>query len=198
MKINWAERLVVNNPVRVLIQRGLIRWIKSIVKLAPACRVLEVGCGRGAGACLLLEQFQPALLHALDLDHKMIRQAHGYLNPVQLQKISLLVGDACALPYADESLDAVFGFGVLHHLPDWRAGLNEIARVLKPGGIYFLEEFYPPFYQNFAARRIFLHPAEDRFHRGDLHQALAAAGFSLEGLLEQKMLGVLAVVRKKA
>jgi ubiquinone/menaquinone biosynthesis C-methylase UbiE len=198
MKINWAERLVVNNPVRVLIQRGLIRWVKSVVNLAPACRVLEVGCGRGAGACLLLEQFQPALLHALDLDRKMIRQAHGYLNPVQRQKISLLVGDACTLPYAGESLDAVFGFGVLHHLPDWRAGLAEIVRVLKPGGIYFLEEFYPPFYQNFAARRIFLHPAEDRFHSHDLHQALRAAGFSLEGLLEQKMLGVLAVLRKKA
>jgi ubiquinone/menaquinone biosynthesis C-methylase UbiE len=198
MKINWAERLVVNNPVRVLIQRGLIRWIKSVVKLAPDCRVLEVGCGRGAGAGLLLKQFRPALLHALDLDQKMIRQARGYLMPAQREKIFLLVGDACTLPYADSCLDAVFGFGVLHHLPDWRSGLAEIARVLKPGGIYFLEEFYPSFYQNFAARRIFLHPAEDRFHSRDLHQALTESGFSLEGLLEQKMLGIVAVLRKIA
>ncbi len=198
MKINWAERMVVNNPVRVMIQRGLIRWIKRAVRLAPGGRVLEVGCGRGAGACLLLDHFNPVLLHALDLDLKMVRQAHGYLKPHQRERISLLVGDACCLPYADGSLDAVFGFGVLHHLPDWRSGVAEIARVLKPDGIYFLEEFYPPFYQNFAARRIFLHPEEDRFDSRDLHQALQKAGFELVNLLEQKMLGVLAVVRKKA
>jgi ubiquinone/menaquinone biosynthesis C-methylase UbiE len=198
LKINWAERLVVNNPVRVLIQRGIIRWLKNVITLPPGARVLEVGCGRGAGACLLLEHFQPALLHALDLDPKMIRQAGAYLRPEQKGRVSLLVGDACRLPYGDGVLDAVFGFGVLHHLPDWRRGLSEIARVLKPGGLYFLEEFYPQFYQNFAARRLFRHPEEDRFYSRDLHLALQEAGFSLQGVVEQKMLGLLAVVVKEA
>ena len=100
------------------------------------------------------------------------------------------------LPYRDGVLDAVFGFGVLHHLPDWQGGLREIARVLKPGGIYFLEEFYPQFYQNFLARRIFLHPEHDRFYSHDLHKALAEVGFRLQGCLEQKMLGILAVAVK--
>ena len=106
------------------------------------------------------------------------------------------MGDALRLPYRDGVLDAVFGFGVLHHLPDWQGGLQEIARVLKPGGIYFLEEFYPQFYQNFLARRIFLHPEHDRFYSHDLRPALAEAGFGLQGRLEQKMLGILAVVTK--
>jgi ubiquinone/menaquinone biosynthesis C-methylase UbiE len=198
MKLNWAEKMVVNNPVRVAVQRLIIRWIRNQKTLAPGGRVLEVGCGRGAGACLILEEFQPALMQALDLDHRMIRQAVGYLKPWQKEKISLFVGDTLRLPYRTGVLDAVFGFGVLHHLPDWRGGLAEIARVLKTGGVYFLEEFYPQFYQNFLAKKLFLHPEHDRFHSLDLHQALQKAGFRLAGTLEQKQLGILAVVVKES
>jgi ubiquinone/menaquinone biosynthesis C-methylase UbiE len=197
MKVNWAERLIVNNPVRVQIQRLIIRWIKRQGGMGNPGRVLEVGCGRGAGACLILEEFAPARVHALDLDYRMIESARAYLNPRQQQQISLFVGDAVSLPYAGGSMDAVFGFGVLHHLPDWRAGLAEIARVLKPGGVYFLEEFYPAFYANFLAKRLFFHPAEDRFESSDLHRALAAAGLRVEGALEHKQLGLLAVARKE-
>jgi ubiquinone/menaquinone biosynthesis C-methylase UbiE len=196
MKVNWAERLIVNNQVRVQIQRLIIRWIKRQGGMGSPARVLEVGCGRGAGACLILEEFAPARVHALDLDYRMIRSALAYLSQSQREKISLFVGDAVSLPYAGGSMDAVFGFGVLHHLPDWRAGLAEIARVLKPGGAYFLEEFYPTFYANFLAKRLFFHPPEDRFASPDLHRALAAAGFRLEGVLEQKHLGLLALARK--
>jgi ubiquinone/menaquinone biosynthesis C-methylase UbiE len=197
VKINWAERLMVNNPVRVMIQRRIIRWIKSVTRIPPGATILEIGCGRGAGARLLQAEFQPARLHAFDLDHRMIREAVAYLTPRETEQISLYVGDAGRLPYRDGALDAVFGFGVLHHLPDWREGLGEIARVIKPGGIYFLEEFYPPIYQNFLARRIFLHPEHDRFDSRDLHGALAAAGFGIEGRVEQKMVGLLAVAVKQ-
>ena len=68
---------------------------------------------------------------------------------------------------------------------------------MKPGGTYFLEEFYPPFYQNFLAKRLFLHPADDRFYSPDLHRALKETGFRLQGALEQKQLGILALVRKE-
>ena len=197
MKLNWAERLVVNNPVRVMIQRRIIRWIKSVTRIAPQARILEIGCGRGAGARLIQEEFHPATLHAFDLDQRMIRLAGRYLKAESKDKICLYVGDATTLPYRDGVLDAVFGFGVLHHVPDWRRGLREIARVLKPGGIYFLEEFYPQFYQNFLARRIFLHPEHDRFYSQDLRAALQAAGFALQGRLEQPMLGILAVAVKQ-
>jgi ubiquinone/menaquinone biosynthesis C-methylase UbiE len=197
VKLNWAERLVVNNPVRVMIQRRLIKWIKAVIRIAPQARILEIGCGRGAGARLLQEEFQPAALHAFDLDHRMILQAARYLKPEYKGKIALYVGDAQRLPYRDGVMDAVFGFGVLHHLPDWRGGVREIARVLKPGGIYFLEEFYPPFYQNFLARRLFLHPEHDRFYSSDLLQSLHDAGFGLKDRLEQPMLGILAVAVKQ-
>jgi ubiquinone/menaquinone biosynthesis C-methylase UbiE len=197
VKLNWAERLVVNNPVRVMLQRRLIKWIKGVTRIAPQARILEIGCGRGAGARLLQEEFHPASLHAFDLDRQMIRLARRYLKAGFKDKICLYVGDVSNLPYRDEVLDAVFGFGVLHHVPDWRGGLREIARVLKPGGIYFLEEFYPQFYQNFLARRIFVHPEHDRFSSHDLHKALTEAGFRLQGSREQKLVGILAVAVKQ-
>ncbi len=75
MKLNWAERLVVNNPVRVMIQRRLIKWIKGVTAIEPQALILEIGCGRGAGARLIKEEFQPARLHAFDLDHRMILAA---------------------------------------------------------------------------------------------------------------------------
>ncbi|MHB9073823.1 MAG: class I SAM-dependent methyltransferase [Desulfobaccales bacterium] len=197
MKINWAERLMVNSPVRIFVQRLIIKWIKSVTRIAPESRVLEIGCGRGAGACMIAAEFNPAMLHAFDLDHQMILMAGRYLKPEQKAKISLYVGDALRLPYRDGVLDVVFGFGVLHHLPDWQGGLKEIARVLKPGGIYFLEEFYPQLYQNVVARRIFVHPEHNRFYSRDLHQALTGEGFRIQGRLEQKWFGILAVAVKR-
>ncbi len=198
MKLNQAERLVVNNPVRVMIQRHMVRWLSKTVSPGPGARLLEVGCGRGAGAALLLEKFQPAALHALDLDRRMIWQAQASLPPEQQRRIFLNVADVLHLPYRDGALDGVFGFGVLHHLPDWRGGLAEIARVLKPGGFYCLEEYYPAFYQNFLTRRLFRHPETDRFEGGDLRRGLKAAGFSLAACLEQRQSVILAVVVKEA
>jgi len=198
MKLNRAERLLVNNPARLMIQRLMVRWLGKTVSPGPGARLLEVGCGRGAGAALLLEKFQPGALHALDLDRRMIRRAQASLPPEQQRRIFLSVADVLHLPYRDGVLDGVFGFGVLHHLPDWRGGLAEIARVLKPGGFYFLEEYYPTFYQNFLTRRLFRHPETDRFEGGDLRRGLKAAGFSLAACLEQRQSVILAVVVKQA
>ena len=95
-----------------------------------------------------------------------------------------------------QSFDAVFGFGVLHHVPDWQSALGEIARVLKPGGTYFLEELYPGLYQNFITRHILLHPQENRFHSRDLKQALQERNLELGDCLEIKMAGILGIAVK--
>ena len=198
MKLNWAERLVVNNPGRVFEQRTEIRWLQKRRPLPPGALVLEVGCGRGAGAGLILEGFQPAAVHAMDLDWEMIKRAKKYLSSGQRERIFMHTADVARLPYRDEVFDAVFGFGVLHHVPDWQSGLAELARVLKTGGCYYLEELYPTLYQNFITRHILLHPEKNRFTSSDLKAALSAAHLSLAGALEFRPVGILAILVKTA
>ncbi len=197
MKLNWAERLVVNNPVRIWQQKLEIRWFQRIIAPAKETAFLEVGCGRGAGAKLILENFHPSRLYTLDLDMKMILKARNYLLPQTQSQTPLLVGDAIALPFGNNSMDAVFGFGFLHHVPDWRAALAQIARILKVGGIYYMEELYPGLYQNFLTRHILLHPRKDRFLSRDLKTALHQQNLILKTALEASRFGILGVAVKK-
>ncbi len=80
MKLNWAERWVVNNPLRVFQQQIEIAWFKRVMPLAPGKTALEMGCGRGAGAKLILRTFQSAVLDVQDPDIKMIAKAKKYLG----------------------------------------------------------------------------------------------------------------------
>lgn len=197
MKLNRAERWVVNNPLRVLQQQIEIKWLKQMLPLAPGAAVLEIGCGRGAGAKLILRTFRPAQLHIQDLDIEMVLKARQYLSMYELKKAALSVGDAVCLSFKTGTLDAVFGFGFLHHVPDWRSALSEVSRVLKTGGIYYFEELYPQLYQNFVTKHILLHPEHDRFSSHDLRAGLDRTGLTLKQAFEIKKIGMLGVAAKE-
>lgn len=198
MKLNWAERWAVNNPLRGVQQLLEIQWMKRHGTLAEGAVALEVGCGRGVGGALISREFKPAALHLSDLDMEMARKARRRLDSGAFVRHSVVVADAFQLPYRGASLDAVFGFGVLHHVPDWRGAVSEIARVLKPGGLYLLEELYPVLYQNFLTRHILLHPEEGRFGSADLKQGLRESGLALQDFLEHPWLGILGVAVRPA
>jgi ubiquinone/menaquinone biosynthesis C-methylase UbiE len=198
MKLNWVERGVVNNPLRVLEQRFQIRYFKKVMPLKTGAVVLEIGCGRGAGAKLIYKHFNPALLAPQDLDFTMVQKARRYLSKDASGRMFLSAADATRIPFKDRSFDAVFGFGFLHHVPNWQKALVEVARVLKPGGIYYMEELYPAVYANFITRRLLVHPETNRFKSVDLHQELARTGMPLQTALECRFTGLLGVAVKKS
>ncbi len=193
MKLSSIERWFVNSPARRIGQHLVMQWFKGTVALKTASTILEVGCGRGVGAGLIKKAYRPDRLYLLDLDLQMIAKAHRRINGHNGNGIFFCVGDAARLPVRDDSVDAVFGFGFLHHVPAWRNGLAEVARVLKNGGIYFMEEYYPSLYQNFITKHILVHPDEDRFNSQDLHQAFQKVNLTLTHTFELKRMGILGV-----
>ena len=120
-----------------------------------------------------------------------------FLSGTPANSVDFYVGDSVCLPFKTGVADAIFGFGFLHHVPDWRRALWEVARVLKPNGIYYIEELYPALYQNAVTRRILLHPEHDRFTSDDLRTAMDTSGLRLVDAVEMKMMGILGVAVKK-
>jgi ubiquinone/menaquinone biosynthesis C-methylase UbiE len=93
--------------------------------------VLEVGCGMGSLAEELAKA--AASTHALDLTPTAARMT-GRRFRVGKYKAIALQGDAEVLPFPDAKFDYVLSWGVLHHTPNTQQTVDEIHRVLKPGG----------------------------------------------------------------
>jgi ubiquinone/menaquinone biosynthesis C-methylase UbiE len=179
MKVNWPERLWVNSPVRRYVQQREARFFRTLRKLPPGGQCLEIGCGCGVGARIIDQTFSPASIHALDIDEDMLRAAQRKRAAWQSVPLQLLAADAQQLPFPDRCFDAVFNYGIIHHLEDWQQGIAEIARVLNNNGIFYFEEIYPPLYANPLFRRLLVHPRENRFHGPQFRSALAKAGLLL-------------------
>ncbi len=93
--------------------------------------VLEVGCGTGVHARLLAQA--GARLTAVDLTPTAIELTRRRLELAGLEG-DVREADAEALPFADRSFDYVWSWGVVHHSEHTDRALDEIARVLRPGG----------------------------------------------------------------
>jgi len=194
MFVNWPERFFCNSFVRRFIQRDQARQWLGMRKMLPGSDVLEIGCGNGAGAELIMEYFRPRSFKALDPDPAMLKLARKRLSGTIAEVIE---GDAQRLPFPDASFDAVFNFGIVHHLEDWRGGIREVARVLKPGGAFYIEEIFAGLYANAFWRHIVAHPEHDRFQAREFKAALADSGFVLLPGHHESRLTMLGVAVKR-
>ncbi|MGI8783428.1 MAG: class I SAM-dependent methyltransferase [Acidobacteriota bacterium] len=140
MTMNRVEKALMNNPLRALLQRQYEAPLMERLggRVEGMC-VLEIGCGRGIGAEIIFERFGAREVHAFDLDPDMVERARHRLSGYPPDRLRLFVGDAAAIEAEDESFDAVFDFGIIHHIPNWRRAVSEVARVLRPGGRFFLK-----------------------------------------------------------
>ena len=95
--------------------------------------VLEIGVGMGADH-LEWAKSKPKSLTGIDLTPRAVEHTKKKLALYHL-KSELKVADAEKLPFADNSFDLIYSWGVLHHSPDTPKSVDEVFRVLRPGGI---------------------------------------------------------------
>lgn len=179
MLLNAVEKAMMNNPVRAAIQRGFEapRLLSMGGKLSGG-RALEIGCGRGVGTQLILDRFGAERVDAFDLDPQMVALARARLAKYG-ERVKLWAGDAEHIDAPDATYDAVFDFGIVHHIPNWRAALSEVRRVLAPGGRFYAEEVMRAFIHHPVWRRLLEHPMEDRFDHRQFQDGLRDAGFAV-------------------
>lgn len=111
--------------------RVVLPWVLGDLTLEG--EVLEVGSGSGANARAILERHAEIQLTATDLDPVMVASARRRLGMFG-DRVSVSEASVTALPFDDGHFDMVVSLLMLHHVIEWQAALEEIVRVLRPGG----------------------------------------------------------------
>jgi SAM-dependent methyltransferase len=96
-------------------------------------KLLEVGCGAGRYTRAFLHYRPDLEVHGCDISHIALAEARA-ADPAG--RIEYKLGDALDLPYADQSFDIVVLFDVFEHVTDVELAAAEVARVLRPGGVF--------------------------------------------------------------
>jgi ubiquinone/menaquinone biosynthesis C-methylase UbiE len=107
---------------------------------APGTQVLELGCGPGFYACRLSQEYPQIHTTGVDLSRRLIARAKSRAASRSLQNCTFAHGDAHALRDPENSIDAVVVSRLFLIVANREAVLNEIFRVLRPGGRCFIAE----------------------------------------------------------
>jgi ubiquinone/menaquinone biosynthesis C-methylase UbiE len=192
VKLNAIERAAMNNPIRAAHQHlREAAWFRSLAGGALSGQhVLEVGCGRGVGAQVILDRLGAAKVTAFDLDESMVELARRRLHG---RPVSLSVGDVCDIQQPADSIDTVVDFGIIHHVAEWRLAIAEMARVLRRGGLLLFEEVPRHMLDTWAFRTFTVHPREDRFEADEFAAELARHGLHGTGRIQTRLGGMLFV-----
>jgi SAM-dependent methyltransferase len=184
MLMNAVEKALIASPARQALQR----WyeVPVLLRLAggpldPGARALEVGCGTGYGIGLVLDRFGAASVDGMDLDPSLLARARRRWDGDR--RVRLAGGSATdlrgALGAEDGSYDAVFDFAILHHIPDWRATVTEVARALRPGGRFVFDEVTAHALAPRSYRVLLDHPSVNRFSAEDFLVTCEATGLEV-------------------
>lgn len=143
----WLFERVHKAVLNVVAQRGIEPGV-----------ILDVGCGTGKLLRAAGARWPNAQLIGVDPAQGMVKVAQR-LNP----DATFLVGTAESLPLADYSVDLVLSTASFHHWHDHAAGVREVARVLRPGGSFFLADVAAPAWASYITHHaIYQQPAKQR------------------------------------
>ena len=177
-EMRLLEKLLVNNPLYAWFQRREVANLHRLAPLPAGLTIMDLGCGRGVETALIAATFRPGRLVAFDLDRQQVLEAGRRLSQNGAADAALLMADASRLPFGDERFDAAVEMAVMHHVPDWRASLREVVRVLKPGGSFHFLDISKRRYG--IGMKLMGHDMQALFTIDEFQTALEDAGLTLE------------------
>lgn len=182
MELNKLEFYLMNNSIRRWLQKNV--EFKAFKKFLDKHNislegkvVLDAGCGSGYSTSLI-QQFSPAELVGFDLMPSQIEKAKQ-----KYSELDFFVGNVLDTQLDSSKFDAIFVFGILHHIPKWKDAIGELYRVLKPGGVLLVEDLNKDGSHFFATYLKLDHPPEAYFTWDEFIHHLEDTGFTI---LEQK------------
>lgn len=104
-------------------------------------RTLDVGAGTGFSTAGIVERVEPRAVTMLDQSPDQLRRAHAKSELAECRK---LLGDAEALPFADDSFDRYVSCGSIEYWPAPARAIAEAHRVVRPGGTVLVVGPLPP------------------------------------------------------
>ena len=132
----------------LLSAEGIRAWRLSAMdhmQLQSGLQVLDVGCGTGTATLHMARQVMPSgAVTGLDPSRDMLARARHEAEAGGSANTDWVLGSAESLPFDDQRFDRISAFFSLRNMHDWRTGLKEIRRVLKPGGLAVLLDMLQP------------------------------------------------------
>ena len=176
--IHWARIYDLTNVFFGRRSKRLREMFANDLELQAGDRVLDVGCGTGQLAMIFAERVAPTgSVAGIDAAPEMIKRATSRARKQQLP-IAFQVAFAQRLPFPNGSFHAVASTLVLHHVAedDRQAAVQEMHRVLKPGGRLLIAEFERGHGPHKLPRRLL--PAAPDHMAEKAYQLVSAAGFT--------------------
>jgi SAM-dependent methyltransferase len=177
--LEGLERTVVHKRLRAAV--GL-RWelprLLNGVAIPAGSRCLEIGTGMGWGTLGLLQHYASIVAVATEYDGSVLPMTRSYIqHAAPGAHVAFCQANAKAFPFPDQTFDIVLALYVLHHVAGYRAAINDIGRVTRPGGRFlFIDVIRATWMPRFPA----LVPPDGLPSQGELTQMLVDAGFRIE------------------
>ena len=141
----WGNPATADGSVADFAQAAeeLSRRVCDAAKLKDGMRILEVGCGFGGNLASLCDRFSNLELVGLNIDDRQLARARELVQPRNNNKVEFVCADACEIPFADSSFDAVIAVECIFHFPSRDRFFKEAQRVLKYAGSLALSDLVP-------------------------------------------------------
>ncbi|MFC4562982.1 class I SAM-dependent methyltransferase [Nocardiopsis mangrovi] len=132
---------------RTASQQDMYREVVGRLGAGPGDRLVEVGCGIGVGAALVMAEFGPASVTGVDLSPAQLeraRRANAEALAGSGGRLAYRQGSAFALPEPDGGADGLYSVEAAQHFGELSGFAREAHRVLRPGGRLAVATFFTP------------------------------------------------------